>query len=284
MKIGVIGNGFVGKATCTLACKSVELYCYDINPALCNPKGCTLKMISECDLIFISVPTPMKKDGSCYLKIIETVIGDLSKIKSLDEMLVLIRSTVPPGTSDNLNCYFMPEFLTEKHYLEDFKRCKNWIFGVKGKKQDIIFKEKIQELFKLSHDNKKIDSSKCSFLLNKEAEMVKLFRNIFLATKVSFCNEIYDYCNSAGINYNNMIKVACDDDRIKESHSMVPGPDGKRGFGGTCFPKDINNLLNLMKNNKVKSYIIENVIRRNEEHDRYEKDWEENNGRSYVYE
>ena len=282
MKIGIIGNGFVGKATCTLACKEVNLLCYDINPELCSPKGCTLKMVSECDIIFISVPTPMKKNGECYLNILESVIEDLSKIKSLDSMFVVVRSTVPPGTADRLNCFFMPEFLTEKNYLDDFKNCSQWIFGLKNNEMDSLFKKKIQTLFHLSHKNNKIASDKCEFLLNKEAEMVKLFRNTFLATKVSFCNEIYDYCKSENINYNNMIKLACADSRIGHSHSMVPGHDGMKGFGGTCFPKDINNLLNLMKKNNVKSYVLENVIKRNEEHDRNEKDWEANKGRAFV--
>lgn len=282
MKIGVIGNGFVGKATCTLECKEVKLLCYDINPDLCSPKGCTLNMISECDLIFISVPTPMMKDGSCYLKILESVINDLSTIKDLNDICVVIRSTVPPGTADRLNCFFMPEFLTEKNYLNDFKNNPQWIFGLKGTEQDEKFKYLIELLFHFSKEYKQIKYDKCTFLLNKEAEMVKLFRNTFLATKVSFCNEIYDYCLSENINYNNMIKFACDDNRIGHSHSMVPGHDGMRGFGGTCFPKDINNLLTLMNNNGVSSYILKNVIKRNIEVDRVEKDWESDKGRAFV--
>ena len=197
-------------------------------------------------------------------------------------MNVVIRSTVPPGTADRLNCFFMPEFLTEKNYINDFKNNKLWIFGLKNNNQDKEFKLKIKELFKLSKSCGKIESEKCIFVNNKEAEMIKLFRNTFLATKVSFCNEIYDYCQSENINYDNMIKIACDDDRIGSSHSMVPGHDGKRGFGGTCFPKDINNLLNLMNKNNVKSFILESVIKRNQEHDRVEKDWEKDEGRAFV--
>ena len=131
MKIGVIGNGFVGKATKILECNKNELLVYDINPDLCEPKGTTLKDISKCHLIFISVPTPMNKDGSCYLNIVESVVNDISQITNLDETCVVIRSTVPPGTSDRLNCYFMPEFLTEQNFVEDFKNNNKWIFGIK---------------------------------------------------------------------------------------------------------------------------------------------------------
>jgi nucleotide sugar dehydrogenase len=284
MKIGVIGTGFVGKATCSLACKEVELLCYDIKSELCVPIGCSLKMISECDLIFISVPTPMMKDGSCYLKILESVVSELSNIKSLDELCVIIRSTVPPGTADRLNCFFMPEFLTEKNYLLDFKNNPQWVFGLKGNEQDNLFKYRIELLFHLSKEYQQIKYDNCVFLLNKEAEMVKLFRNTFLATKVSFCNEIYDYCISENIDYNKMIKIACDDNRIGHSHTMVPGHDGKRGFGGTCFPKDINNLLTLMKNKGITSYVIDSVIRRNNEKDREENDWKRDEGRAFVNE
>ena len=106
----------------------------------------------------------------------------------------------------------------------------------------IFLKKKINELIKLSYNNKKINFNKITFVSTKEAEMIKTFRNSFLATKVSFCNEIYQFCISKGINYNNFIKIACNDKRLTHSHTLVPGPEGKFGFGGTCFPKDISSL------------------------------------------
>ena len=104
MRIGIIGNGFVGKATKILECDKIQLMVYDIIPELCFPVGTTLRDICKCDLIFISVPTPMNKNGSCYLKILESVINDISTLTNLNESLVIIRSTVPPGTSKKLNC------------------------------------------------------------------------------------------------------------------------------------------------------------------------------------
>ena len=112
MKIGVIGNGFVGKATNILKCDDVDIIMYDIDPDLCYPLGTSLKDICKTEIIFISVPTPMNKDGSCYLGIVEKVVENISKYVNLDEKLVVIRSTIPPGTSSRLNCYFIPEFLT----------------------------------------------------------------------------------------------------------------------------------------------------------------------------
>lgn len=283
IKIGIIGNGFVGKATQQLENKEVELYCYDINPLLCHPLNLTLnELCNISDIIFISVPTPMNLDGSCYTKILENVVNDIEKICDLNEKLVVIRSTIPPGLTDKLNCYFMPEFLTEKNFMNDFKNNKEWIFGIKNKKQDIIFKNNIQKLFDSALKYNKIKSNRCVFIKNKEAEMVKLFRNTFLATKISFCNEIYDFCSLENIDYNTMIKYASDDSRISQSHTSVPGHDTKRGFGGTCFPKDINNLYSLMKKNNQKSLIIKNVIKRNEQFDRKEKDWLNDKGRTII--
>jgi len=283
MKIGIIGNGFVGKATNILANQEVELIVYDINPDLCIPVGTTLQELCNVDIIFISVPTPMNKDGSCYIGILETVINNLKEIILLDEKLVVCRSTVPVGTCDNLNCYFMPEFLTEKNFVNDFINNEHWIFGLKGiKTQDEIFKTKIAELINLSHKHEKITYNNIYFVSNKEAEMIKLFRNNFLSIKVSFCNEMEEFCSKKEINYENVRKLAVLDKRIGESHTCVPGHDGKKGFGGTCFPKDTNNLNSEMKKIGMKSYIINGAIERNEFVDRCEKDWNDNKGRAVV--
>ena len=225
----------------------------------------------------------MNKDGSCHIGILETVIRNLKEIISLDEKLVVCRSTVPVGTCDNLNCYFMPEFLTEKNFLNDFINNEHWIFGLKGiESQDEIFKTKITELINLSHKHNKISYNNIHFVSNKEGEMIKLFRNNFLSIKVAFCNEIEEFCSKKEVNYENVRKLAVLDKRIGESHTCVPGHDGKRGFGGTCFPKDTNNLNCEMKKVGMKSYIIAGAIERNENVDRNEKDWNENKGRAVI--
>ena len=282
MKIGIIGNGFVGKATNQLKCKDIEILAYDINPECCSPKGLQLKDMSICELIFISVPTPMKPNGSCHLGIITSVLDDLNSI-SYDGFIVL-RSTVPVGTSDELNCYFMPEFLTEKNYVDDFINNKEWIFGIleQDSEKDTQFKQKMRELFDLAQQNECIKYTTIHFLSNKEAELVKLFRNCFLSTKVSFCNEIYEFCEKIGIDYENVRKIATNDERILHSHTIVPGHDGRKGFGGTCFPKDTASLKYEMQKCGMKPYIMEAIIERNEKVDRPEKDWANDKGRAVV--
>jgi len=279
MKIGIIGNGFVGNATKQLECEDITIKIYDINPELCYPKNIKLTELLDCEIIFISVPTPMNNDGSCYLNIINNVLDDLKEINFNN--YIVIRSTVPVGTSDELNVNFMPEFLTEKNYINDFINNKEWIFGMLNS-SDNIFKNKINELFNLAYKNKKILYNNLFFLTNKEAEMIKMFRNCYLSTKVSFCNEIYHFCNIKGINYENVRNLATKDERIKESHTKVPGHDGKKGFGGTCFPKDTSSLRYEMIKSGMKPYVLDAIIKRNEEVDRKEKDWEDSKGRAVV--
>lgn len=283
MIIGIIGNGFVGKATYQLKCKDIDIYTYDIIPELCDPIGLELNALNACEIIFISVPTPMSKDGSCYLEIIKSVLKNLEKIQYQGS--VVLRSTVPVGTSDELKCYFMPEFLTEKNYVDDFINNKDWIFGLLelDHEKDDQFKDKITELFNLAHKNDRIKYNTLHFISNKEAEMVKMFRNCFLATKVSFCNEVYEFCQIKGINYENVRKAAANDDRILHSHTKVPGHDGKKGFGGTCFPKDTSSLKYEMIKTGMKPYIMEAITERNEKVDRPEKDWTNDVGRAVSY-
>ncbi len=282
MKIGIIGNGFVGKATGLLECNDISIIIYDINPILCKPLNTTLEDICDCELIFISVPTPMNKDGSCYIDILKSVINDISKIKSIDELLLINRCTVPINTSNQLNCYYMPEFLTEKNFKDDFINNPEWIFGLKNSSTDNIFKDKITNLINIAYNNKCISSNKLYFVDNNEAEMIKLFRNTFLSTKISFCNEIYEFCQAQNICYENVRKLATNDMRIGSSHTNVPGHDGCFGYGGTCFPKDTNSLYFQMKEKKIDSYIIKANIERNENVDRPAQDWKLNKNRAFI--
>ena len=281
MIIGTIGNGFVGKALQQLKCGDIEILSYDINPDSCDPKGTIIGDLNACELIFISVPTPMDRDGSCYTNIISSVLTDLKHINYNGH--IVIRSTVPVGTCDELQCHFMPEFLTEKNYMFDFANNKNWFFGLLNNEAlDSGFISKITKLFQLAHANTKIVHNNLHFMMNKECEMIKLFRNTFLATKISFCNEISEFCDLKRIDYETVRKFATMDERISTGHSFVPGHDGLKGFGGTCFPKDIASLHHEIKLVGMKSYIINSVIERKDKVDRPQKDWSLDKGRAVV--
>lgn len=289
MKIGLIGNGFVGLATQLLR-KTNDItnqwLIYDIDPNKCEPKGLKFEDLCQCNLVFICVPTPMTSEGQCYIGIVDQVVKDLQRNNvNKNKPYIIIRSTVPPGTSDKLGTFFMPEFLTEKNWAHDFVNCTDWIFGLNKNFSEEINKDfqiKITNLFNYAYDQGLIKSNAIHFIENKEAEMLKYVKNNFLALKVSFCNEIYQFCQLKDIDYQRVIDLVVKDPRITDSHVNVPGPDGKYGFGGTCFPKDTAALRWEMENNGMKSYIIDAAIRRNEEQDRTEKDWEKNKGRAIL--
>ena len=277
MKIGIIGNGYVGRATSMLACDSEDLLVWDTDESKRNINNFT--DLKVCDFVFVCVPTPMDKDGSCYLGIVEEVVDQLIAL-GLDSERIVIRSTVPVGTSKNLGVSFMPEFLTEANWEEDFRNNKLRIIGL----QDASYSNQIKftKLFNYAKDCGKINESLCCFCSTDEAELVKLLRNCFLAVKVSFFNEIENFCSKSNIDYKMVSSLACQDSRIGDSHIQVPGPDGQRGYGGTCFPKDMNSLRCQLKEAGVQSPIIDASVFRNENIDRAEKDWQSKKGRSVL--
>jgi len=281
MSFSIIGNGFVGQATKILKTSKSKMLVYDIDPNKCEPENTTLEDLKNTDIIFVSVPTPMGKDGRNHLGIVKSVIADLKNTIDTRKTHIVIRSTVLPGTSDELDCYFMPEFLTEKNWENDFRNCDNWIFGLKRGDND-DFKYKITKIIENAFDEKNIKYNKITFVKNSEGEMIKYFRNTFLALKVSFCNEIYDYCVEKNINYDIVQSVAKLDKRIGLTHCQVPGHDGKRGYGGTCFPKDTTALLKDFEDSNVHSFILRGAVERNEKIDRPEKDWTSDIGRAVI--
>ena len=282
MKIGIIGSGFVGKATQQLNHSTITLVVYDVCPELCVPAGLKLADLRECDLIFVCVPTPMEGTGKCHLYIVESVMRDLMSSIDPTRTPVVLRSTVPPGTCERLGCYFMPEFLTEKQYIQDFIDCEQWIVGLRGIPADETFQEKIQTLFTSAKAAGQIRHDSIVFRSTSEAEMIKYVRNTFLSVKVSFCNEMEEFCRAKGIDYERVRSAAVLDPRMGESHTVVPGHDGKRGFGGTCFPKDTNALLYEMNAVGMNSYVLRGAVDRNRAVDRKEEDWKGNKGRAVV--
>ena len=282
MNIGIIGNGYVGQATKILGCKDEAndlddnlVLVYDIDESKRVPPDLKMSDLQMCDVVFVCVPTPARADGTCDTRIVETVISDL---KDLDITSVVVRSTVPVGTCERLGVAFMPEFLTERNWENDTKNTKDWIIGC-DHQDDKLFKTVMKRIFVTAKRNGRIKGANFVWASTKEAEAAKLVRNAFLATKVSFCNEIYDWCSELNINYDAIAQLMGMDERIGTSHTSVPGPDGKRGYGGTCFPKDMNSLLNQIKS-ASNSHIVSAAVYRNEIVDRPEKDWKQDKGRA----
>ena len=266
MKITIIGNGYVGKAT-ELALEGGHLisdvFVYD---KVLKKSRCSFEDALKGDLFFICVPTPMMANGSCDTSIVEEIVNTL-KLHKVSPHKIIIRSTVPVGLSGSLEVNFMPEFLTETNWEEDVKNNQDWIVGLP------------EDNYNLRTSLPRILRGKIHFCPTQEAELVKYVRNGFLATKVSFFNEIESFCSAKGINYEHVKGLTIIDPRINASHTSVPGPDGKKGFGGTCFPKDLHSLSFQMRK-LLTPHLIKAVIYRNELIDRPEKDWEKDVGRA----
>ena len=280
LKIGIIGGGFVGSATKLLECSGICTVVWDTDPEKRYPDTVKYTDLLSSDFIFICVPTPMTSSGECHTGIVERVVSELKQHNYPGR--IVVRSTVPVGFCERHSVDFMPEFLTEAHWKYDFYSCNNWIIGTDNFNAD--FHTRITELFTLAKKHGCVKNSTIQFVGTKEAEAAKYFRNCFLATKVSFCNEIYRFCNSLGVDYNQVAELGALDPRIGSSHTSVPGPDGKTGFSGSCFPKDMASLEYQMKSKNVSSKVISACISRNTNIDRPECDWanDELKGRATI--
>lgn len=254
MKIGVIGNGFVGSAVANGFSK-YDVKVFDKNP---NISQNSLKEVLLQDFVFISVPTPMKDamGADCNLSIIESCFDEISSIGS--SAVFIIKSTVPIGTTKNLqnkhsdlNIVHSPEFLTAKFAKEDFLNADRHIVGYTKKKSA---GEKVIKLFNTSFPNIR------TILMNSnESESVKYIANCFFATKVSFFNEIHTLISKLGLNWHSIVEGVMGDRRIGQSHFQVPGHDGDKGFGGTCFPKDINALIKTFEKNGLDPKLLKSA-------------------------
>jgi|TARA_B110000438_G_scaffold132806_1_gene128806 nucleotide sugar dehydrogenase len=278
MNIGIIGQGFVGNAIYQKFKNYYDVYTYDLQAKLCNS---TLEIINEnCNIIFVCLPTPMDKDGRCHIGIVEEALSDLEILASIDqsEKIVIIKSTIPPGTTKGwdkcftfLDIVFSPEFLTEANAVSDFDNQTRIILG--GNK---IPTTKLKPLFAKVFPKATIIKTDSTY-----AEMVKYVTNSFLATKVSFANEMYEICKGLNVDYDKVVEYACYDERLGKSHWAVPGPDGNFGYGGHCFPKDVQALINVAKDLKINPRMLEATNEKNFD-TRIDRDWESMKGRAVI--
>ena len=285
--IGIIGNGFVGKATKQIfdGISGLRVVVYDIVPELCEPTGITIGDIrDQCDIVFVCVPTPVTEDNVCHTEIVESCVHKLLHDDLTHHRpMVVVRSTVPPGTCERLGVNHMPEFLREKHWQHDVEETDTILFGGADGTFTAQQKTDLQELFDRAKQSQTIKDSMVLFASTRETELAKYARNAFLATKVAFFNELYDYSLALGLeSFENVRQFVTMDPRIGDSHSNVPGHDGRKGYGGTCLPKDTCVLQSEMTQAGVETHVVKGAWLRNIEVDRTERDWEHDVGRSFI--
>jgi UDPglucose 6-dehydrogenase len=190
-----------------------------------------------------------------------------------------LKSTVLPGTTIELcknfpksKIIFSPEFLSERTAKLDMLTQSRIILG-----GELLLTEKAKTLFNQRFKTKNIIQTD-----SKTAELTKYMNNTFFATKVSIMNEFKLICDKIGANWQDALKGFVSDGRIGDSHLNVPGHDGKLGYGGTCFPKDVNALLSFSKKHDIELNTISGGWKTNLKV-RIEKDWEEKEGRSVSF-
>jgi UDPglucose 6-dehydrogenase len=281
--IGIIGQGFVGSAVREGMQHAFSIETYDIDPARLS----TCDNISEVvdrveEVIFVCLPTPMMRNGRCDTEIVENVISDISDASHRlgKKTIAVIKSTVEPGTTERLNSrypyvsvVFNPEFLTEANSYDDFKNQNRIIIG--GQRPAST---RVKTLYRRAFPTVPIIKTGASV-----AETVKYFINCFLATKVSFANEMKQICDQINVDFDKVVEYALYDDRIGTSHLSVPGPDGSSGFGGHCFPKDLNALKFIAYANNINPLMLTAVWEKNlEVRPQAERDWEKMKGRAVV--
>lgn len=229
--LAIIGHGHVGKQVAELF-KKEEIRLFD--PLII--RGYTKEQINEADIGIVCVPTNMGDDGRCDTSIVEEVVG------WLETPIILIKSTIPPGTCDELKkktgkrIIFSPEYVGESKYSHSY-----WdnmadapfnIFG--GDKEDI---KPVLDLF-MKYCGPEKTYVQCT---TKEAELTKYFENTFFAAKVTIVNEFYDICEALDIDWDTVRELWLLDPRINRMHTAVFKDN--RGYGGKCYPKDVQALI-----------------------------------------
>lgn len=269
INIGIWGKGIVGSATGELfesqASSKVDVVYYDKYKNI----GSKVDLVEKCDFIFLCLPTPMKVTGEVCLDYIEASIKEIAALTEKKKVLI-VRSTAVSGSTDmfaqkfkKFEFVFCPEFLTEKHAVDDMQNASRVVIGAEN---DMTY-EAVKSIFQYAY-GEKISYVK---LTRKEAETLKYISNIMLASQVIIANELYFICEKIDVDYEKLRDQLKYDGRIG-THNQVPGDDGDFGFGGKCFPKDLAAFIYLAKQNGYEPKVLEEIMQMNEKV-RIKKDW-----------
>ncbi len=266
MKIGIMGYGVVGGTTGKVLGLVHHILPYDRYKAPYNTEKHLRKLAREAEVVFICVPTPMFKnsgriDLSAIYHSLETLKQTLVQVKRRDkDIIVVIRSTAVSGTTDKLQekypmFHFVvnPEFLTEKNSLEDMLHTKRVVIGVYHTENfsGQMAEDRVRGIYQALFPNAQY------FVVGiKMAEFFKYASNAMLAMQVALSNELAQIAKVLGLDYGQVVEFLLTDPRIGRN-IKVPGPDGKYGFGGKCFPKDLRALISLSRRKGYRPRLFE---------------------------
>lgn len=249
-KVGCVGGGVVGSAMQKLCGPETVVY----DPYV-TKYAATKDDINSCDVCFINVPTNMQDDGSCDTSIVEEVVDWIGS------GLIIIRSTVAPGTTDRLiektgkRIVFQPEYLgeTPAHIFVDMGTRPFAVLG--GKPEDT---SAAADFYK-HYYNAYMQYYFCDAIT---AEVCKYMENAFYAVKVTFVNEFYDIAKAHGIDFNVLREMWLADTRISRDHTFVY--PNARGFSGKCLPKDCNAIVFSSRERGYEPELMANMLKVND--------------------
>ena len=270
-RVGIIGFGFVGESQAFAFAPIADIKIFDVDRTKSTH---TIEEVLSQDFIFVCIPTPMKENGEQDLSYIENFFGGIGLHNT--EAIFILKSTVLPGTTKqleekfNFNIVFCPEFLTEKTAKLDMLTQSRIVIGGSS----LLNVLAVKQLFEIRFGNKHYIVTNST-----SAELIKYMSNNFLTVKTAFFNEYYDLAEKLGADWDQVVEGVVADPRIGNSHSSVPGHDGKRGFGGTCFPKDINAIIEFSKKHNIEMNTLEAAWKTNLRV-RPEQDWKQLKGRA----
>ncbi len=235
-RLGIIGFGFLGRALLHGFILHADIKIYDKYD---NTYDTLDDTVNGSDFIFIGVPTPMKDDGRQDLSSIYDAVESVVEVAK-ERKIIVLRSTIIPGTTricadryPDHDFVFCPEFLTERQAKLDFINSARIILG--GNK---FVTTKVEELYRIRFSHTPIYKTDW-----ESAEVVKYMSNSFFAIKIAFLNEMYDIAKAIDVPYEDLRDMWLADGRIGNSHTDIPGHDGERGYGGKCFPKDVQAFI-----------------------------------------
>lgn len=258
ISVGVIGLGFVGGAMLkSFLLKNANAEGYD---KFKDGGIGTFKSMLNKDILFLALPTLFDEARNAYNQdAIYEVCGKLQADNFSG--VVVIKSTVEPESTNKLAAKFSglkfihnPEFLTARTAFEDFHSQKHIVLG-KGPRTSDEDCDCLSNFYKKYYPEAEI-----SVATSMESESMKIFCNCYYASKIQIFNEYYLLCEKNGSDYKKIIGLMLKNGWINPMHTNVPGPDGSLSYGGACFPKDTNALLQYMKNMDTPRKVLENVI------------------------
>jgi UDPglucose 6-dehydrogenase len=252
MKLAIIGMGHVGTAVHDLLCQHAEIIAYDAAD-MAYPE-CEL---AACEAAIICVSTPMNRDGSCDISHVKEAVG------RLPVATVLLKSTVPPGTTDMLarttgkRICFSPEYVGESSYHHPF-----WPAGTKDVPFVILGGEPLVRRRFIDLLQPVLGPAKVYFQCSaREAEIIKYMENAYLAAKVTFVNEFREICRAFGADWHTVREGWLLDPRVEPDHTAAFA--NAPGFGGRCLPKDLSAIIQAATRAGYSPALLTEVLRSN---------------------